>query len=330
MFCQKCGNRLPDDARFCDKCGNPADCVPEKQPLSNQTAVQTPPLTAQNVTTQNVQAPQAFRYKASSVSGETAYAAAENSAAGAALNALPGPGKFIGTAIKKFFTSIGSAFRDPKRLIPAFVLAIVWLTLNILQAFGINPIPAKILSFLTFGSGGMSGGFLGAVGGVIGKGIFAGALVSLIGLLTRKGGAKRSFGETIKGAFGVSLDTLWAYLTGNGAAMLLYLFISGGATRISFMGGIAAAFLAARAALNNGFLKNLLGSFTKSKSPSNPSVQGLIRGLSVGFGAAALIGLSNVNLILVITGSVLLVGGIVMMILQATGVFKLRKGAKVQ
>ncbi len=112
--------------------------------------------------------------------------------------------------------------------------------------------------------------------------------------------------------------------------MLLYLFISGGATRISFMGGIAAAFLAARAALNNGFLKNLLGSFTKSKSPSNPNVQGLMRGLSVGFGAAALIGLSNVNLILVITGSVLLLGGIVMMVLQATGVFKLRKGAKVQ
>ena len=149
-------------------------------------------------------------------------------------------------------------------------------------------------------------------------------------MFTRKGGAKRSFTDTLNGSFGVSLDTLWAYLTGIGAAMLLYLFISGGATRISFMGGIAAAFLAARAALSGGFLKNLLGSFTKSKSPFAPNVQGLVRGLSVGFGAAALIGLSNVNLILVITGSVLFVGGIVMMILRATGVVKLGKGAQAQ
>ena len=128
----------------------------------------------------------------------------------------------------------------------------------------------------------------------------------------------------------MSLGTLWPYICGIGAAMLLYLFISGGATRISFMGGIAASFLAARAALSGGFLRRLLGSFTKSKSPSHPNVSGLTRGLSVGFAASALIGLSGVNLILVITGSVLFAGGIVMMILQATGVVKLGKGAKVQ
>ena len=327
MFCPKCGNKLPGDAKFCDKCGNPVGSVPNNQSVNIQIPPQTPLVQS---TVKRAPEPQAFRFSAPSVSGEAVCGTIGNAAMSAVSNAIPGPGKVIGTSVKQFFTSIGAAFKDPKRLIPAFVLAVVWLILNILQACGINPRPTKILSFFTFANGGMSGGVIGAIGGMLGKGIFAGALVSLIGLFSRKGGAKRSFGETLKGAFGVSLNTLWAYLTGIGAAMLLYLFISGGATRISFMGGIAAAFLAARASLNNGFLKNLLGSFTKSKSPSNPSVQGLIRGLSVGFGAAALIGLSNVNLILIITGSVLLVGGIVMMILQATGVVKLGKGVQAQ
>ena len=286
--------------------------------------------TAQNASARTASESQAFRFSALNVSGEAAYGAIGNTAMSAVSNAIPGPGKLIGTSVKQFFTSIGAAFKDPKRLIPAITLAVVWLTLNILQACGINPIPAQILSFLTFSNGGMSGGVIGAIGGILGKGIFAGALVSLIGLFTRKGGAKLSFGETLKGAFGISLDTLWAYLTGIGAAMLLYLFISGGATRISFMGGIAAAFLSARAALSGGFLQKLFGSFTNSKSPSNPNVSGIIRGLSVGFATSAFIGLSNINLILIITGSVLLVGGIVMMILQATGVVKLGKGASVQ
>ena len=327
MFCSKCGNKLPDNAKFCDKCGNPVGSVPNNQSVNNQTPAQTPPVQS---TVKRAPEPQAFRFSALNVSGEAAYGAIGNTAMSAVSNAIPGPGKLIGTSVKQFFTSIGAAFKDPKRLIPAFVLAVVWLVLNILQSCGINPVPTRILSFLTFANGGMSGGFFGAVGGIIGKGIFAGALVSLIGLFSRKGGVKRSFGETLKGAFGVSLNTLWAYLTGIGAAMLLYLFISGGSTRTAFAGGAAASFLAARAALNTGFMRRLLGSFTKSKSPSHPNVSGLIRGLSVGFAASALIGLANINLILIIIGSLLLVGGIVMMILQATGVVKLGKGAKVQ
>ena len=338
MFCSKCGNKLPDGAKFCDKCGNPVSSIPNKQIQNQSPPVQDQPVQnaaapAQTPTETNSARPepQAFQFSAAGVSGETACGLIGNAAMSTETNEIPGPGKVIGTGIKQFFTSIGSAFKDPKRLIPAIVLAVIWLVLNILYACGINPWPVKTLSFLSFAEGGMHGDVIGAIGGLVGKCLFAGAFVSLISLFKHKNtDGKRSFKDTFLGTFGVSLNTLWAYLTGIGAAMLLYLFISGGATRVSFMGGIAASFLAARAALSGGFLKNLLGSFTKSKSPSNPSVQGLIRGLSVGFGAAALIGLANINLILIIAGSVLLVGGIVMMILQATGVVKLGKGAKAQ
>ena len=340
MFCTKCGHKLPENAQFCVACGQPVSGASAKPANTPKTPAPTPPQApapnapqpqapATQAPAPNAPQPQAFRFGAAAVSGEAAYGAI-GAAMNAATNALPGPGKVIGAGVKSFFASVGGACKDPKRLIPAVVLAAVWLTLNVLQASGIDPLPTQVVSVLTFAGGGMSGGLLGAVGGIVGKGIFAGAVVALIGLFTRKGGEKRSFGETLKGAFGVDLTTLWGYLAGIGAAMLLYLFISGGATRLGFMGGIAAAFLAARAALSGGFLQKLFGSFTKSKSPSNPSVQGLMRGLSVGFGAAALIGLSNVNLILIIAGSVLLVGGGVMMILQATGVVKRGKGAQAQ
>ena len=261
-----------------------------------------------------------FRSAAQNASGEAAFGAAAENLSGV----VPGPAKVLGTTFKSFFSSVGSAFKDPKRLIPAFALAAVWLVLNILQACGINPLPTRILSFLTFANGGMSGGVIGAIGGIIGKGIFAGALTSLIGLFTRKkSGGKRSFKDTFLGAFGVSLQTLFAYLTGIGAAMLLYLFISGGATRISFMGGIAASFLSARAALNNGFLQKLISSITaKGKPKASPNVQGFIRGLSVGFAAAALIGLTGIRLIPLILGLLLVNGGTVLLILQATGVIK--------
>ena len=322
MFCPKCGNKLPDNARFCDKCGNPVSGVKSDIPpkKADEQRIQPPEQSVRRT----------FGFAASAAAGEAALGSYGGAPAGAISGVIPGPGKVIRAGLKSLFTSIGSSFKDPKRLIPVFVLAAVWLVLNILQACGINPVPTRILSFLTFANGGMSGGFFGAIGGIIGKGIFAGALVSLIGLFTRKGGEKRSFKDTVKGVFGVSLGTLWPYICGIGAAMLLYLFISGGATRISFIGGIAASFLAARAALSGGFLQKLFGSFTKSKSPSHPNVSGLIRGLSVGFAAAALIGLSGINLILIIAGSVLVVGGAVMMILSATGVVKLGKEAKVQ
>ena len=306
---------------FCPKCGNPVSGVQSDIPPKKADEQRIQP--SENETSQKQ------CLTASAAAGEAALGSYGGGPAGAISGVIPGPGKVIGAGLKSLFTSIGSSFKDPKRLIPAFVLAAVWLVLNILQACGINPVPTRILSFLTFANGGMSGGFFGAIGGIIGKGIFAGALVSLIGLFTRKGGEKRSFKDTVKGAFGVSLGTLWPYICGIGAAMLLYLFISGGATRISFMGGIAASFLAARAALSGGFLQRLFGSFTsKGRSKAGPGVAGLIRGLSVGFAAAALIGLIGINLILIITGSVLFAGGIVMMILQATGAVRPGKGAK--
>ena len=91
--------------------------------------------------------------------------------------------------------------------------------------------------------------------------------------------------------------------------------------RISFMAGAAAAYLAARSALRNGLLKQLLTSLTaKGRGAGGRSAAGLISGLALGFAAAALLSLADHWLVLLIPGALLLLGGTVMTILQAAGV----------
>ena len=305
IFCSKCGNKMAADSKFCGVCGTPVENAPTPEFETKEASFHAP-----------------------IVSGEGSFGTVEVN--GGAQESR-GPGQVIGDAFKSLISSATAIFKNPIKLLPALILAGLWLIINILQGLGINILPVNVLSFLTFAYAGMNGGIIGAIGGIIGKGMFAGAVVSLIGLFTRKNGAKRSFGDILKGAFGVSAGSMFAYITGIGAAMLLYLFISGGATRVSFMGGAAAAFLAAKAALNNGFLKRLLGSFApKGSKGASESINGVIRGLSVGFAASAIIGLTGINLILIILGSLLVIAGGILWILQATGAIKIGSGANVQ
>ena len=328
-FCKYCGNPLKEGARFCTACGKQIAEIqsepqektpaPEKpKPDIGEKAVQTTKTAAKTAAVKTVGA---FAGQlAPSGCGETT------------LGSFGGGGTFaiIAGGIKHFFTSVKNALKNPKRLIPILILAAVWLILIILQLCGISPFPVRALSFLSFANGGMYGGFFGAIGGIIGKGLFAGALMSVISLVVnRKGGGTRSFGDTVKSFFSISLDTLWAYLAGIGMAVLFYLFISGGATRISFMGGIAASFLAARATLLSGFMQRLIGSITsKFKGGTGIDATAIMRGLTVGFAGAALLGLLGINFLLIFFGSLLADVGIVMMVLQATGTIKFGKEVK--
>jgi len=56
-----------------------------------------------------------------------------------------------------------NVLKNPKQMIPTAKLGLFWLVLALLGPFGINPLPVRILSFLTFAHGGMFDGVLGAV-----------------------------------------------------------------------------------------------------------------------------------------------------------------------
>ena len=316
-FCTKCGASLAEGAKFCTSCGTPV-AMPKPSP-------EPPPIPE----AEEAAKPQTFSFNAPAALGETALGSIGGELSAAAAGSVPGPFKVIGSSIKTFISSVSAVLREPKKLIPALALAVIWLVLNILQAVGVESEFTDTLSFVSFAKGGMSGGVAGAVGGILGKGLFAGAVTMLIGRITRKrSGEKRSLISTLKGSFGVSPDTLWPYLTGAGAAMLIYLFISGGDVRSAFMAGLACSFLSGSAALNEGFVKQLLSSFVRrSKTDLSAKISGIIRGGTAGFAAAALIGLAGIPLILSILGGLLFIGGITMMILTKAGVVKLGKEA---
>ena len=267
------------------------------------------------------------KFVASTNSGETELGSVEVEVIKETIDKIPGPGKVIGYGFKSIGASVKQVFKHPLRLLPAIILAVIWLVINILQACNVNSTPVRVISFLTFAEGGMHGGFIGAVGGIIGKGMFVGAVIIIIGLFKKKNKCeKRSLKDVILGSFGFSLDTLFAFLTGIGLSMLFYLFISGGALKVSFMGGMGAMILAAFTALNGGFLVGLINAFTsRGKTKASPTGRSIARGLALGFIISAFLGLIGIKLILIITGLVLIVGGIVMMILQKTGVVKLGK-----
>ena len=343
-FCTKCGAALAEGVKFCTKCGAPAAApqpsaapakVPaEKKRLLPRKETQPEPVAAASVPVPAAvpeaaapAGPQTFSFNAPAALGETALGSIGGELSAAVAEAVPGPFKVLGSSIKSFISSIAAAVKEPKKLIPALVLAVIWLVLNILQATGVESKFTDVLSFLTFAKGGMSGGLAGAVGGILGKGLVAGAVTKLIGSFSRKGdGGKRSLKDTLKGAFAFSSETLFLWLTGAGAAMLIFLFISGGDTRSAFMAGLACMFLSGSAALSNGFVKRILSSFVrKSKSDVSGKITELIRGGTAGFAAASLIGLSGIGLILSILGGLLFLGGIVMIILTKAGVVMYRK-----
>ena len=240
-------------------------------------------------------------------------------------------GKLITARLKEFPKRLGQFFKDPKKLLPVLGMVALWLITYLLRAFGVNGIPTKILSFLTFAGSSSFSNPLALLGGLVGKGIFAAAVTSVISLLANKKKTqapqpKRSFGEMLKGAFGVSGDTMFGWLFGIGAALTAYCFISGGNGLMSVMGGAAAAFTAAGAAAGNGFVRQFIGSL-KVKNPK--PLEGVMRGVAVGFSAATLIGMIPYGMtVLLINGFLLLLCGGTMMILQVTGVIESKaKGA---
>ena len=273
---------------------------------------------------------ESFKFKAPDSMGEVLLGTVKNGSSAAVIS---GPGKEIISSFKHFFGSLLAFIKKPLLMIPAVLFSLCiplfWLLLNVLEANGINPWPLKILSFLSCANGGMSGGFIGGFGGIIGKGVFVAGIVTLFSLPFRKrDNQKRSFGKTIKGAFGVTKDSLGVYFTGIGIALLIYLFLTGGATRISSLCGISAMVIAADSALNNSFLVRIINSvFSFGKPVAGPAGAGLMRGSAVGYAISAVLGLiTGTRIIPIILAVLFLNVGIIFLIIRLIVILTSKKG----
>jgi hypothetical protein len=200
-------------------------------------------------------------------------------------------GKFIISYVRQSL----NVLKNPKQMIPTVILGLFWLVLALLGSFGINPLPVRILSFLTFAQGGMFGGVFGAVGGILGKVVVVAFLNAAVIPLFQKKAPFSGVGGGIKGFFKSlavkSMASIAPLLGGLGISLLLYAFMnSSQSLQNSIVGIIAFVMLLQNMGKQGGFLWGLVfsaaGSISKGKTPSYIEVSRFLSGMTLGFALA--------------------------------------------
>lgn len=281
-FCTKCSASLNGDARFCTKCG--ANVFQMNEPIQ-------------------ISAGQDAAKSEQEISKIMCYTKEKSPTAGGSADSSSrspmGAGKFITEYIRQSLTVL----KNPKQMLPTALLGLVWLVLALLGSFGINPLPVRILSFLTFAQGGMFGGVLGAAGGILGKAVVAAFLNVAIVPLFQKKAPFAEIGGGIKGFFGTlavnSMSAVAPLLSGVGVSLLLYTFMNTTQSlQNSMVGIISFVMLLQNIGRQGGFLWGLVfsiaNSFSKGTTPSYIEVSRFIGGMTLGFALG--VALSTVGL----------------------------------
>jgi hypothetical protein len=271
-FCTGCGTSLNKVTKFCTKCG--ANVFQSNEPTQISAGQPDAAKSEQEI-------PKTMK------SAKKKPSAVETSA-DSSLRSPMGAGKFIAEYIRQSLTVL----KNPKQMLPTVVLGLIWLVLALLGSFGINPLPVRILSFLTFAQGGMFGGVLGAVGGILGKVVVAVFLNAAIVPLFQKKAPFSGIGGGIKDYFGglavKSITAVAPLLGGVGASLLLYAFMnSTQSLQNSIVGIIAFVMLLQNLGRQGGFLWGLAfstaNSLSKGRTPSYIGVTRCISGMTLGF-----------------------------------------------
>ena len=105
-----------------------------------------------------------------------------------------------------FFTALinelKNLLKNPKKLIPTFVLSAVWLVFSLMSSFGANIPVLRFFYTLTYANGGMFGGFFGAIGGIFGKAVFATVINTIVLSLFAKKNPFANSAKSLTGVFG--------------------------------------------------------------------------------------------------------------------------------
>ena len=167
-YCGNCGHPLPEGAKFCANCGQRVNVKNENQPVPAETKKEPekPKKDHQPVPAESKQEPVKENTAASSQEGQEARK----------------EGGFFATLVNE----LKDLIRHPKKLLPTIILSAVWMVFSMLSAFGANIPILRTLYTLTYSNGGMFGGFVGAVGGIFGKAVFAAVVNTIVLSLVAK------------------------------------------------------------------------------------------------------------------------------------------------
>ncbi|MCK9267702.1 MAG: hypothetical protein M0P14_03190, partial [Alkaliphilus sp.] len=206
-----------------------------------------------------------------------------------------GPMGFLSKSIASSLSSIGQLIKSPKLLLPTIILSIIWAALSYLKLAMPYSGFIALLSTLTFAQGGMYAGFMGAVGGVLGKALISYIVTSMLMPILAGKKSQKSVGMKIGPAFAISGGGFALFFAGIGAALMLYNFKTGNGTAENMAIAVASIFGVFRSLKNpRGFIVEFIRSFSKGK---------MSRKKAGHFGAGLVFGYAVSILMAVVTGA---------------------------
>lgn len=292
MICKKCFQQLSDDARFCWNCGQPVEL--QGQPDQAQLAYEQP---QQPYPPQQGYPPQQYYPPQESMTP-------------------PQPTSMLG----KLKAGVMDIIHHPVKLVPTIILAVIWMIISLLLAMGNDLAVVKWLNTLTYASGGMYGGALGAAGGIFGKAVFAAVLNTIVLALWagKNPFARSANGQSLMSKAATSgLATVAPFISGLGVSLVLYYFFNVTGSTSNTMVGIVAAVGAIQAAQSShGLIFSIVlfiaGKASGGRTPSSSAVRNSLMGAAAGFVLAVPLTFLHQPLLIVAAGTAVLLLGILL------------------
>ncbi len=211
----------------------------------------------------------------------------------------------------------------PAKLLPAIILSVVWLVISLLMALGHDLPPVRWLNTLTYASGGMYGGPLGAAGGIFGKAVFA-AVVNTIVLALWSGKnpfAKDPNGQSLmRKAASSGMATVAPFIIGLGASLVLYYFFNVTGSTGNVMVGVIAAIGAIQAMQSShgiifSIVFTIAGKASGGMAPSSTAVRNSLMGAAGGFALSVPLTYLCQSLVIGVGGTAVLLLGVLLSVL---------------
>ena len=195
--------------------------------------------------------------------------------------------------------------RHPAKLLPTIILSVIWMVISYLMAMGKDTAVVKWINTLTYASGGMYGGSLGAAGGIFGKAVFAAVLNTIVLSLWA---GKNPFARDANGqslmtkATNKGMAKVAPFVIGLGVSLVLYYFFNVTSSTNNVMVGVMAAIGTIQAAQSG-------------RTPSSSAVRNSLMGATAGFAICVPLTYLRQPLMIVAAGSAVLMLGILLAVL---------------
>ena len=233
------------------------------------------------------------------------------------------PPKKAPSLIAQVKAGVMDIIRHPAKLLPTIILSVIWMVISYLMAMGKDLAVVKWLNTLTYASGGMYGGSLGAAGGIFGKAVFAAVLNTIVLSLWA---GKNPFAPDEKGQSLMSKATnkgmarVAPFIIGLGVSLVLYYFFNVTSSTKNVMVGVMAAIGTIQAAQSShGIIFStvlfIIEKVSGGRSPSSSAVRNSLMGATAGFAICVPLTYLRQPLMIVAAGSAVLMLGILLAVL---------------